>query len=65
MNKQQFIENLKLKLKDESYEYVCQVIEYYDEMISDLIEDGKTEQEAIESLGWNQSHRQSRQKLHP
>ena len=51
MNKQQFIENLKLKLKDESYEYVCQVIEYYDEMISDLIEDGKTEQEAIESLG--------------
>ncbi|MFR7591487.1 MAG: DUF1700 domain-containing protein [Longibaculum sp.] len=51
MNKQQFMENLTKKLKNESYEYVCQVMEYYDEMISDLIEDGKTEEQAIESLG--------------
>lgn len=51
MNKQEFMDCLKEKLKEESYEYVCQVVEYYDEMINDFIEDGKSEEEAIQCLG--------------
>lgn len=51
MKKNEFMEVLKKKLKNESYEYVCQVVEYYDEMISDLMEDGVSEEEAISSLG--------------
>lgn len=51
MKKNEFMDNLKRKLKNESYEYVCQAVEYYDEIISDLIEDGASEEEAIASLG--------------
>lgn len=51
MKKNEFMDNLKRKLKNESYEYVCQAVEYYDEIISDLIEDGVNEEEAIASLG--------------
>lgn len=51
MNKEEFMDCLKDKLKNESYEYVCQVVEYYDEMINDFIEDGKSEEDAIRNLG--------------
>ena len=39
MNKQEYIANLKIQLKDEKYETVCQVIEYYEEIIDDCIEE--------------------------
>lgn len=51
MKKNEFMDSLKRKLRNESYEYVCQVVEYYDEIINDLIEDGISEEEAIQSLG--------------
>ena len=51
MTKQNFIEKLKKELKDESYETVCQAINYYEEMIDDLMEDGYREEEAILKLG--------------
>lgn len=51
MKKNEFMDALKKKIKNESYEYVCQVVEYYDEIISDLIEDGVSEEDAIASLG--------------
>lgn len=51
MKKNEFMDILKKKLKNESYEYVCQVVEYYDEIISDRIEDGMSETDAIASLG--------------
>lgn len=51
MKKNEFMDILKKKLKNESYEYVCQVVEYYDEIISDRIEDGMGEADAIASLG--------------
>ena len=47
MNKQEYIANLKIQLKDEKYETVCQVIEYYEEIIDDCIEEGKNENEVI------------------
>lgn len=50
MNKQEYIANLKIQLKDEKYETVCQVIEYYEEIIDDCIEEGKNENEVINSL---------------
>lgn len=50
MDKQEYIENLKKQLRNETYETVCQIIDYYQEMIDDLMEDGYTEQEAILKL---------------
>ena len=45
MNKQEYIANLKIQLKDEKYETVCQVIEYYEEIMLKgmLIGQAKTE----------------------
>lgn len=51
MDKKAFMDLLKKKMKDESYETVCQIIDYYEEMIDDLMEDGMSEVEAIASLG--------------
>ena len=34
MNKQDYITNLKIQLKDETYDTVCQVVEYYEEIKS-------------------------------
>lgn len=50
MNRQEYIENLKHQLKNETYETVCQIINYYEEMIDDLLEDGFSEQDAILKL---------------
>lgn len=50
MNKKEYIDSLKKHLKDESYETVCQVIEYYEEIIDDMCEDGMSEKEAIIQL---------------
>ena len=51
MTKQAFIEKLEAELKDETYSTVTQVMNYYEEMIADLIEDGYSEEDAISKLG--------------
>lgn len=50
MNKQDYITNLKIQLKDETYDTVCQVVEYYEEIIDDLIEEGWDEEDVIRNL---------------
>jgi len=50
MTKNEYIHILKEQLKNESYETVCQVLDYYEEMIDDLCEDGLSEEEAIQRL---------------
>lgn len=51
MTKKAFIEKLEAELKDETYSTVTQVMNYYEEMIADLIEDGYSEEDAISKLG--------------
>lgn len=51
MNKQEFMDELKIAIQDQAYTTVSQAITYYDEMIDDLIEDGISEEDAISQLG--------------
>ena len=51
MNKTDFLENLKKGLGSISGNERQSVLDYYDEMISDRVENGKTEEEAVAELG--------------
>lgn len=51
MNKTDFLENLKKGLGSISGNERQSVLDYYDEMISDGVENGKTEEEAVAELG--------------
>lgn len=51
MNKQEFINTLKQKLSKYNQTEVNNTIEYYSELIDDMVEDGKSEEEAVHSLG--------------
>lgn len=51
MDKKTFIKRLKWNLKPLSEKEIEKSIDYYNELISDKIEEGMTELEAIESLG--------------
>lgn len=51
MNKQDFLKCLKRKLKGLKKEECKKYIEYYDEMISDIVESGVSEEEAIARQG--------------
>jgi uncharacterized membrane protein len=51
MNKQQFIDEIKLRVEGLPEEEVTKSIDYYSEMIDDRIEDGMTEEEAVEAVG--------------
>lgn len=51
MNKTDFLEKLKKGLAPISGSERQSVLDYYDEMISDRIENGKTEEEAVAELG--------------
>lgn len=51
MNKTDFLENLKKRLGSISGNERQSVLDYYDEMISDGVENGKTEEEAVAELG--------------
>lgn len=51
MNKIDFINELKIRLGSLPEEDVQKSIDYYSELIDDYIEDGKSEEEAVESLG--------------
>lgn len=51
MNKNQFIEELKKRLKGLSEIDINKSVDYYGELIDDSIEDGMSEEEAIASLG--------------
>ncbi len=51
MNKQEFINEIKLRVEGLPEEEVAKSIDYYSEMIDDRIEDGMTEEEAVEAVG--------------
>lgn len=51
MTKTEFLEKLRLEIKNLPYDEVEKTITYYEEMISDRMEDGATEAEAVASLG--------------
>ncbi len=51
MDKKQFITTLKNRLGSLPYHEVEKIINYYDELINDKIEDGMSEEGAIKSLG--------------
>lgn len=51
MTKNEFITQLRCKLSDLSPEDVQKSVDYYSEMIDDRIEDGLTEEEAVEAIG--------------
>ena len=51
MNKQQFIDEIKLRVEGLPEEEVTKSIDYYSEMIDDRVEDGMTEEEAVEAVG--------------
>lgn len=51
MNKKEFIESLRGKLKNLPKEEVDERVNFYIEMIDDRIEDGYTEEEAIRDIG--------------
>ena len=50
MNKEQFIAALRARLSQLADEEIDKSAAYYAEMIDDMVEDGKTEQEAVSSL---------------
>lgn len=50
MNKLEFLNILRQELERQSISNIDNMIEYYDEMICDRIEDGMTEEEAVESM---------------
>ena len=51
MNKQEFLIKLKRKLCDLPKDEICERINFYSEIIDDRIEDGLSEQEAVQSIG--------------
>lgn len=51
MKREQFLKELKLSLKQFPDEEIKDIINYYDEMITDKVEQGATEEAVIESLG--------------
>lgn len=51
MTKNEFLKELEKKLKDLSAADMKKSVEFYSEMLDDLMEDGISEEEAIESLG--------------
>ncbi len=51
MNKQEFLSHLKNSLACLTNEQKAESLEYYSEMIDDLIEDGMSEEEAVATLG--------------
>lgn len=51
MNKKQFLVELKESLRQFPESEIKDVLNYYDEMISDKVEQGRAEEEVIESLG--------------
>lgn len=51
MNRQEFISLLEIKLKGVPQEDINKTIEYYNEILVDKIEDGLSEEEAVDSLG--------------
>lgn len=51
MNKQSFVEELRRLLSDVPWEDAKRSLEFYSEMIDDLVEEGKTEEEAVASIG--------------
>lgn len=51
MNRNTFLKEIRKRLKDFNTEEANKIIEYYDELISDYLEDGMDEYEAVESLG--------------
>ena len=50
MNKQEFLDKLKSELERQSISNIENMIEFYDEMICDRMEDGMSEEEAVDSL---------------
>ena len=51
MTKAEFIEQLSTTLKGLSDEDIKKSLDYYEEMIDDRMEDGKSEEEAVGGLG--------------
>lgn len=51
MTRELFLEQLQIALTDAKIEHVDSLVEYYNEMICDRIEDGMEEQDAIAALG--------------
>ena len=51
MNKSEFLSELRQRLKGLPINEIDERVNFYDEMISDIVEDGKTEEEAILELG--------------
>jgi len=51
MNKKEFIERLRREIRNLPYDEVEKTITYYEEIISDRMEDGASEEEAVASLG--------------
>lgn len=51
MKKVEFLNELRSSLKQFKEDEVKEIISYYDEMINDRLEEGKTEETVIESLG--------------
>lgn len=51
MTKNEFVAQLKNKLSDLSQEDIQKSVDYYSEMIDDRIEDGLSEEEAVEAVG--------------
>lgn len=51
MNKQEFLKKLSERLVSLSKEDIDKSLDYYDEIIDDRIEDGLSEEEAVEALG--------------
>lgn len=55
MKKNEFLDKLRLEIHSLPYDEVEKTIAYYDEMISDRMEDGSSEDEAVASLGTPES----------
>ena len=50
MTKEEFLKTLKSELEKQSISNIESMIEYYDEMICDRMEDGMSEEEAVDSM---------------
>ena len=51
MNKQEFLSSLRVRLKGLPKEDIDERINFYEEMINDRIDDGKSEEEAVSDIG--------------
>ncbi|MFA5421988.1 MAG: DUF1700 domain-containing protein [Bacilli bacterium] len=51
MKKKEFLDNLRREIRNLPYDEVEKTITYYEEIISDRMEDGATEDDAVASLG--------------